>query len=127
MKLIKIEDLQIGDEILVSSGSKIKYLKVLKQPALSDKKGWVKSVDNEGYFIWDRNGTKYKSLLCSTCIKEVVYKYRGWKGGADTFRTHKEYVFEQDVSKHNKKVNIDLNRRDIYLVKREEIKKEQIF
>ena len=117
--LVKIEDLQIGDEILVSSGSKMKYLKVLKQPTLSDKKGWVKSVDSEGYFMWDKNGTKYKSLLCSTCIKEVVYKYRGWKGGADRFQTKKEYILEQDISKHNKKISIDLNERDIFLVHRE--------
>ena len=117
--LVKIEDLQIGDEILVSSGSKMKYLKVLKQPALSNKTGWVKSVDNEGYFTWDKNGKRYKSLLCSTCIKEITYKYRGWKGGADRFQTKKEYILEQDISKHNKKISIDLNNSGIFLVHRE--------
>jgi len=119
--LIEVKYLKEGDEILVSSGSKMKYLKVLKAPQLSNKTGWTRSVDNEGYFVWDKNGFKYKSLLCSTCIKEVTYKHRGWGGGADTFQTKIECIIEQDISKHNKKVYIDLNNKSVYLVKRENI------
>lgn len=118
---VEIKDLQEGDEIIVASGSNLKYLKMLKNPALSDKKGWMKSVDNEGYLEWDNNAAKYKSLLCSTRVGEVTYKYRGWQGAPDRFETYKEYIFEPDIEKHNKRVSIDLNNKDILLVKRKEI------
>jgi len=118
---VEIKDLQEGDEIIVASGSNLKYLKVLKNPALSDKKGWMKSVDDEGYFTWNQEAIKYKSLLCSTRIEEVTYKFRGWRGAPDRFKTYKSYIFEPDVEKHNKRVSIDLNNKDILLVKRKGI------
>lgn len=122
-KMIKVEikDLQEGDEIIVATGSNLKYLKVLKNPALSDKKGWMKSVDDEGYFTWNQEAIKYKSLLCSTRIEEVTYKFKGWRGAPDRFKTYKSYIFEPDIEKHNKRVSIDLNNKDILLVKRKEI------
>ena len=118
---VEIKDLQEGDEIIVASGSNLKYLKVLKNPALSDKKGWMKSVNDEGYFEWDINAAKYKALLCSNKVEEVTYKYRGWQGAPDIFKTYKSYIFEPDIEKHNKRVSIDLNNKDILLVKRKEI------
>ena len=118
---VEIKDLQEGDEIIVATGSNLKYLKVLKNPALSDKKGWMKSVDDEGYFKWDNNAAKYKALLCSNKVEEVTYKYRGWRGAPDIFNTYKKYIWETDVKKHNKRVSIDLNNKDILLVKRKEI------
>lgn len=120
MKKVTIEELQEGDEIIVASGSKLKYLKVLKNPTLSDKKGWMKGINDEGYFEWDKNATKYKALLCSTRVEEVTYKYRGWQGAPDIFNTYKEYIWETDVEKHNKRVSIDLNNKDILLIKRKE-------
>ena len=121
MKKVTIEELREGDEIIIASGSKLKYLKVLKNPTLSDKKGWMIDVDDEGYFEWVRNATKYKSLLCSIRVGEVTNKYRGWRGAPDRFKTYKEYIFEPDIEKHNKRVSIDLNNKDILLVKRKEI------
>lgn len=121
MKKVTIEELQEGDEIIVASGSKLKYLKVLKNPILSNKKGWMIDVDDEGYFEWVENATKYKVLLCSTMVDEVTYKYRGWQGAPDRFKTYKRYIFEPDIEKHNKRVSIDLNNKDILLVKRKEI------
>ena len=122
---VEIKDLQEGDEIIVASGSNLKYLKVLKNPVLSDKKGWMKSVDDEGYFKWDNNAAKYKALLCSNKVEEVTYKYRykyrGWRGAPDTFNTYKKYIWETDVKKHNKRVSIDLNNKDILLIKRKGI------
>ena len=109
---VEIKDLQEGDEIIVASGSNLKYLKMLKNPALSD---------DEGHFKWDNNAAKYKSLLCSTRVGEVTYKYRGWQGAPDRFKTYKSYIFEPDIEKHNKRVSIDLNNKDILLVKRKEI------
>ena len=118
---VEIKDLQEGDEIIVASGSNLKYLKVLKNPALSDKKGWTKSVDDKGYFIWNQKAIRYKALLCSTKTEEVTYKFRGWQGAPDRFKTYKSYIFEPDVEKHNKRVSIDLNNSDILLVKRKGI------
>mgnify|MGYP006914604899 CR=1 FL=1 len=124
MKLIKIEELISGDEIIISGNSKLKYLKVLSTPVLGNKDLYQSVVDNttNSGWNWKVVGKKYKSIRCSTRQDEIPYKNR-----AGFQRIYKKYVFEQDVSKHNKKVNIDLNGRDIYLVKREEIKKEQIF
>ena len=121
MKKIEIKDLQEGDEIIVASGSNLKYLKVLKNPTLSNKKGWMKSVDNEGYFTWNQEAIRYKSLLCSIRIEEVTYKFKGWRGAPDRFKTYKSYIFEPDVEKHNKRVSVDLNNADILLVKRKGI------
>ena len=127
-KLVKIEELQEGDEIIVGSGSTLKYLKLLKNPTLSNKVGWKRGVDDQGYFTWDKNSPWYKSTLCSTCIKEKTYKYKGYRiGSPDRFKTYKEYIFETDYTKHNKKVSVNLNQKDIFLAKKGEPKKEGIY
>ena len=38
MQLVKLEDLRIGDEIIIGAGSKLKYLKLLKEPTQVMKK-----------------------------------------------------------------------------------------
>ena len=119
MKLIKIEELLKGDEIIISANSKLKYLKVLSKPILGNKDLYDVVIDettNSGW-NWKVVGKKYKSVRCSIRQDEVSYKNR-----AGFQKIHKKYVFEQDVSKYNKKISIDLNGRDIYLVKREEQK-----
>lgn len=127
-KLIKVEELQEGDEIIVASGSTLKYLKLLKNPTLSNKTGWKRRINDQGYFIWDKNSPWYKSTLCSTCIEEKTYKYKGYGiGSPDRFKTYKEYIFETDYTKHNKKVSFNLNHKNILLVKKSEHKKEGIY
>lgn len=119
MKKVTIEELQEGDEIIVASGSKLRYLKVLKNPTLSDKKGFKKSVDADGYFYWNASANKYKNLLCSTTVNETTYKFRGYRATqAEYFKTFKESVYEEDSTKHNKRISIDLNYKDILLIKR---------
>ena len=121
MKKVTIEELREGDEIIVASGSKLRYLKVLKNPTLSDKKGWKKDVDADGYFCWNTSANKYKNLLCSTTVKEVTYKFKGYRANqAEYFKTFKEPVYEEDSTKHNKRISIDLNYKDILLIKRRE-------
>ena len=127
-RLVTIEELSEGDEIIVASGSTIKYLKLLKTPVLSIKQGWKKSVDAEGCFIWDKSVLLYKSTLCTTCVEEKTYKYKSYGVGIpDRIKTYKEYIFETDSSKHNKKMSVNLNQRDILLVKKGEPKKEGIY
>ena len=124
MKLIKVQDIIPGDEIIISGNSKLKYLKVLSTPVLGNRDLWEMKYDESKPYgrSYEVVGKKYKSVRCS--LRQDVFNY---KTSANVIRTCRQYIFEQDVSKHNKKVNIDLNRRDIYLVKREEIKKEQMF
>ena len=124
MKLVKLKELEIGDEIIISGNSKLKYLKVLSTPVLGNRDLWEMKYDESKLYgrSYEVVGKKYKSVRCS--LRQDVFDY---KTSTNVIRTHKEYVFEQDVSKHNKKVNVDLNDRHIYLVKREKIKKEQIF
>lgn len=124
MGLVKIEELLEGDEIIISANSKLKYLKVLSTPVLGNKDLWEMKYDESKPYgrSYEVVGKKYKSVRCS--LRQDVFDY---KTSANVIRTCRQYVFEQDVSKHNKKVNIDLNDRHIYLVKREKIKKEQIF
>ena len=124
MKLIKVQDIIPGDEIIISGNSKLKYLKVLSTPVLGNRDLWEMKYDESKPYgrSYEVVGKKYKSVRCS--LRQDVFNY---KTSANVIRTCRQYIFEQDVSKHNKKVNVDLNDRHIYLVKREKIKKEQIF
>lgn len=124
-KIIKVEELKLGDEIIIASGSKIKYLKLLKVPIISNKRGWKKVEDAQGYFTWDRDALLYKATLCSTCVEEKTFKYKPHRQGSpDIYKNYKEYIFEMDITKHNKRVSINLNDKNILLVKREEEVKE---
>ena len=94
LKLIKISELEIGDEIIISSYSNLKYLKVLKLPKLKTSR-------------W---GDYYTNVKCS-----IKQEHRVSKLGKNININ----IFEQDVTQHNSIVYQDLNNRDILLVKRE--------
>lgn len=93
LKLIKISELEIGDEIIISSYSKLKYLKVLKLPKLKTNSWW-------DYY------TNVKCSLLKKIMKDGNFEWNA-------------FPFEQDVTKHNSIVYQNLNNRDILLVKRE--------
>ena len=94
LKLIKVSELEVGDEIIISSYSDLRYLKVLKLPKLKTNK-------------W---GDYYTNVKCS--IKQEHYLNRWGK-------QRNINIFEQDVTKHNSTIYKDLNNRHILLVKRE--------
>ena len=94
LKLIKVSELEVGDEIIISSYSNLKYLKVLKLPKLKTN-NW---------------GDYYTNVKCS--IKQEHY-VTSW-GNQRSIN-----VFETDTSKHNSFIYKDLNNRHILLVKRE--------
>lgn len=94
LKLIEVSELEIGDEIIISSYSKLKYLKVLKLPKLKTSR-------------W---GDYYTNVKCSIKQKHCVSK---WGKNINI------NIFEQDVTQHNSVIYQDLNNRDILLVKRE--------
>ena len=94
LKLIKISELEVGDEIIISSYSNLKYLKVLKLTKL-------KTGSWRDY---------YTNVKCSIKQKHCVSK---WGKNINI------NIFEQDVAQHNSIIYQNLNNRDILLVKRE--------
>ena len=93
LKLIKVGELEIGDEIIISSYSNLKYLKVLKLPKLKT----------------NRWGDYYTNVKCSLLKKIMKNRNFEWN----------TFPFEQDVTKHNSFIYKNLNNRHILLVKRE--------
>lgn len=115
--LIKQEDLQIGDEIIIGSNGNLKYLKVLKLPKFKDNKGWERIYNVlTKRFDWNKTAPRYTSARLS--IRQDSYTYKS-NSGIDIGKT--KYIFEQDVTNHNKKININLAGRDIFLIKRNDL------
>ena len=94
LKLIKVSELEVGDEIIISSYSNLKYLKVVKLPKLKTSR-------------W---GDYYTNVKCSIKQEHHISKW-----GKQT----NVNFFETDTSKHNSIIYHDLNNRHILLVKRE--------
>jgi len=96
---VKIEDLEAGDEILVSCQGCFKYLILLRTPQTGKK------------LHWKTQGPLYKSVKCSTKVDSIVHTYsngRKW--------TENKYMLTN--KDHNKEVYIDLAYRQILLVKK---------
>jgi len=105
MKLVEIEDLEVGDEIIISCQSYFKYLRILRKPALGTKTHW-----NTGKPL-------YKSVKCSTRRTEKDVIYTGWSGNQVV---RKEKVWEFGPEDHNYTHYVNLLYRQIILVKRNE-------
>lgn len=102
--LIKLEDLRVGDEILISCQSHMKYLKVLDQPRLSPTK-----------VHWNTKVPLHKAVRCSTRQDVITNTYT--HNGHSYTRSHKEWIATSED--HNIRISQDLNGRQIWLVKRE--------
>lgn len=90
--LIKIEELEEGDEILVGARRHINYFIVLKKPSINTKYN------------------RYKSVKVSQCQTSVTQTHYG-----------KTYVYKTPVctgENHNVVKYNDLSYKDIWLVKR---------
>ena len=101
--LIEIKDLREGDEILVPSLSKLKYLRVLRDPQLRT---------NPNY----RGNYLYKAVKCSAKC-EMTEHTSTW-GGTTHKWTSKEFICTPE--NHNHTFYRDLNHSDIWLVNRKE-------
>jgi len=106
-KLIKIEDLQAGDEIMISCQSHFKYLRVLTPPTMSKTR-----------VHWNTAQPMYGNVRCTTRQDVTTSNYKGYNGQMFT-RTDKKWI--PSAEGHNIKVSQDLNGRQIWLVKRETI------
>lgn len=102
--LIEIKDLIIGDEIIVSSNSQLKYLRVLRLPSIS------KVINRWG------NSPLYKSVKCSARQEEVNYNYTGKSGNTRSWK-RKQYICTPE--EHNIEIYQNLNWKSIWLIKRE--------
>ena len=105
-RLIEIQDLEVGDEILISCQSHFKYLRVLTPPTLSKTKKH-----------WHTNQPMYKSFKCST-NQEMVTTTHTWNGNSYT-RTHKEW--RATPEDHNITMHVELYGKQIWLVRRKTI------
>lgn len=92
---INVQDLQEGDEILISSYSDLKYLKVLRAPQVGKGVHWKTKLP------------LYKSVKCSI-RQEVFTDSPGY--------SWKQYICTPED--HNGVIYKDLNYRTIWLVKR---------
>ena len=103
-RLIEIQDLQVGDEIMISCQSFFKYLKVLTPPTLSKTK-----------VHWNTKKPMYANVRCSA-RKDVKTSTYNWHG---TSYTRIEKTWGATAEDHNVRISQDLNDRQIWLVKRE--------
>ena len=95
---VKIEDLEAGDEVLISCQSFFKYLILLRTPQTGKK------------LHWKTQGPLYKSVKCSTRVDSVVHTYntRKW--------TENKYILTG--KDHNKEVHVNLSYRQVLLIKK---------
>ena len=106
--LIKAEDLQVGDEIMISCQSYFKYLRVLTPPTMSKTKT-----------SWRTKKPMHANFRCTTRQEEVLsYSYTDSAGKVHN-RMQKTWIHTPED--HNLRVSVDLNSRQIWLVKRETI------
>ena len=105
MKIIKVEDLQLGDEIVIASGSKLKTLIVVKKPE-------VRATYS--------NGDYYKAVRCTSkaIITEFPRKRYDYTTKAHIDYTHKVKNWVHSFEDHNMRISVDMNYKDIWLIKR---------
>ena len=104
-KIITIEELEIGDEILISCQSFFKYLRVLATPKINPKK-----------LHWSTKQPLYGTVKCSTRQEEKIsYSYTDHNGNIIN-RMHKAWIITPDD--HNRTMSVELSDRQLFLVKK---------
>jgi hypothetical protein len=106
-KLIEIQDLEVGDEILISCQSFFKYLIVLATPKLSKTK-----------VHWSTGQPLYGAVRCSTRRDTITHTYSMPNGNQGSYDRHEWIVSAEG---HNKILSQDFSERQIWLIKRKEI------
>jgi len=104
---IEVKDLMLGDEIIVPSQSKLKYLKVIAPP--KEYPANPQSSAQKPY---------YKRIKCSIKTVQTTTPVTRWRPKPGI---RNDYQFEQDVSQHNATIYLNLNNVDMFLVKRDVI------
>ena len=99
---IKIEDLEEGDEILIACQSHMKYLRIVRKPALG------KSLH------WKTQQPLYKAVKVSSNQTVNVVNYIGWNSVPYT-RTEKKWLLIPE--NHNIEFFQNLSDKTIWLIK----------
>ena len=102
MKVVEIEDLEVGDEILISCQSHFKYLKILRLPKMLPGTNW-------------RGRTRYSSAKCSTRRTEKDVTWTNYLGQQ---MIRKEKVWEFGPDDHNFINYVNLMDRQILLMRK---------
>jgi len=103
--LIEAEDLQVGDEIMISCQSNFKYLRVLTPPTMSKTK-----------IHWHTKQPMLGNFRCTTRQDVVAGRSYVDRNGVTQTIMNKTWIPSPDG--HNLRVSQDLNYRQIWLVKR---------
>jgi hypothetical protein len=104
MKIVEIQELEVGDEIIISCQSHFKYLRILRKPMVGTKTHW-----NTGVPL-------YKSVKCSTIRTSKARQYTDYNGNVKTYYSH-EWGWGPDD--HNYTQYVDLEFRQIILVEKQ--------
>ena len=96
-RIIKIEELEVGDEIIVPSNGKLRYWKLLRKPTINPKTG------------------RQRAVKCSTNLTREVRTFNSPSRGPQTYNVD-SYICTPD--NHNFEKSVDLRWRDLWLVKR---------
>lgn len=105
LTIVKVGDLDRGDEIIITNNGDLVYAKVLKKPSVSNKKAW-------SYLA--ANPTLYTSVKCSVHKEDVTYCYQ-YNGITKSYIRKKTTLNSTD---HNKIRHFNLNRKNILLIKK---------
>lgn len=104
-KIITLEELEVGDEILISCQSFFKYLRILAKPKINPKK-----------LHWNTKQPMYGAVKCSTRQEEKIrYSYTDYKGNIIN-KIGKEWIVTPDD--HNIKISVELECKQLFLVKK---------
>jgi len=103
MEIIDVKDLEIGDEIVISSGSSFRYLRVMRQPRIGKRVHWHTKLP------------LYTAVKCSTRI-DVTKQSRTWGNNQVHTWDEKKYIFTPED--HNAEMSVNLNCRAILLIKK---------
>jgi len=92
-RIIKIEELEVGDEIIIPSNGSLRYFRILRKPTINPKT------------------TRYGAVKCST-------KERIRNAGSKWQRTVTDYTYHCTAEDHNAEMSVNLCWKTIWLVRR---------
>jgi hypothetical protein len=103
MQEIKVEDLEAGDEVLLSCQTSFRYVRILRTPQLGKK------------LHWKTQAPMYKAVKCSSKTIETSQTHTWGNGHKRTWIETKWILTDKD---HNKEFYQNLSDRQIILIKK---------
>ena len=113
--LIKVEDLQVGDEILTAYNAHFRYLRVMRLPRSLYIKDPVTGMKIPKMCRWSTPVQLYGTTIYSAKMNQVEYS-RVWGGITHNYTREEWFCTPED---HNIVKYMQLSGRDIWLVKRD--------